>query len=142
LEQGATLAYGGKRPPGLDRGWFIEPALLADVTNEMAVARDEVFGPVFTVIRYDDIDDAVRIANDSPYGLSGAVFTNDGDLAMSVARRVRAGSFTTNTVGGAPGHPFGGYKQSGLGREMGPEGYFEWFQTKSISLASTVFMDR
>jgi betaine-aldehyde dehydrogenase len=141
VADGATVAHGGRRPSGLDRGWFYEPTLLTGVTNDMAVARDEVFGPVFTVIRYDDIDDAVRIANDSPYGLSGAIFTNDGDLALGVARRIRAGSFTTNTVGGAPGHPFGGYKQSGIGREMGPEGYLEWLQTKSISLASTLFMD-
>jgi acyl-CoA reductase-like NAD-dependent aldehyde dehydrogenase len=100
----------------------------------MRVAQEEVFGPVFTVIEYDDIDDAVAIANDSRYGLTAAIFTNDADLAMSVARRVRVGSFTTNSIGGVPGHPFGGYKMSGLGREMGVEGYLEWLQPKSIGL--------
>jgi betaine-aldehyde dehydrogenase len=129
---GATIAAGGRRP--FDKGWFYEPTLLTGVTNDMRVAQEEVFGPVFTVIEYDDIDDAVAIANDSRYGLTAAIFTNDADLAMSVARRVRVGSFTTNSIGGVPGHPFGGYKMSGLGREMGVEGYLEWLQPKSIGL--------
>jgi betaine-aldehyde dehydrogenase len=131
---GATIAAGGRRPADLSKGWFYEPTLLTGVTNDMRVAQEEVFGPVFTVIEYEDIDDAVAIANDSRYGLTAAIFTNEEELAMSVARRVRAGSVTTNSIGGVPGHPFGGYKMSGLGREMGVEGYLEWLQPKSIGL--------
>ena len=125
VAEGATIATGGRRPAGLDRGWFYQPTLLVDVKNDMKVAQDEVFGPVFTVIGYDTMDDAVRIANDSRFGLSGAIFTHDADLARSVARRVRVGSFTMNSSGGVLGQPFGGYKQSGLGREMGREGLLE-----------------
>jgi aldehyde dehydrogenase (NAD+) len=138
LADGATLVTGGKRPPGLSKGWFFEPTLLTNVTNGMAVAREEVFGPVFTVIQYDDIEDAIAIGNDSAYGLTAAIFTNDEELALSVGRRMRVGSFTTNSCGGVPGHPFGGYKMSGMGREMGPEGYLEWLQTKSIGLPERV----
>lgn len=131
---GATVAVGGRRPEHLEKGWFYEPTLLTGVTNDMRVAREEVFGPVFTVITYDDMDHAVAIANDSRYGLTAAIFTADDELALSVGRRVRVGSFTTNSIGGVPGHPFGGWKMSGLGREMGPEGHLEWLQPKSIGL--------
>jgi acyl-CoA reductase-like NAD-dependent aldehyde dehydrogenase len=138
VKEGATVAYGGKRPSGLDRGFFYEPTLLVGVENSMAVAQDEVFGPVFTVLTYEDIDDAVRIANDSPFGLTGAIFTHDSELALSVGKRLRVGSFTMNTVGGVPGQAFGGYKMSGIGREMGREGYLEWTQTKAIKLDSSI----
>jgi betaine-aldehyde dehydrogenase len=134
LKEGAEIAYGGKRPAGLDKGWFFEPTLLTNVRNEHTVAQEEVFGPVFTVISYDDIDDAIRIANDSQYGLAAAVYTNDNDLARSVARRVRAGSVTTNSSGGVLGQPFGGFKRSGFGREMGIEGFREWATTKVIKV--------
>ena len=137
LTEGATLAYGGKRPAGLDRGWYFEPTLLTDVKNSMTVAREEVFGPVFTVLAYDDIDDAVRIANDSQYGLTAAMFTNDTELAWRVGERLRVGSFTVNSTGGVLGQPFGGYKRSGIGREMGIEGFREWTQTKVMKVNST-----
>jgi acyl-CoA reductase-like NAD-dependent aldehyde dehydrogenase len=137
LREGATLACGGKRPAGLDRGWYFEPTLLADVKNTMAVAQEEVFGPVFTVLTYDDIDDAVRIANDSSYGLTGAIFTHDANLARRVGRRLRVGSFTMNSTGGVLGQPFGGYKRSGIGREMGLEGFGEWTQTKVLKVNDT-----
>ena len=137
LREGATLAFGGRRPAGLDRGWYFEPTLLTDVKNTMAVAQEEVFGPVFTVLTYDDIDDAVRIANDSSYGLTGAIFTHDADLARRVGRRLRVGSFTMNSTGGVLGQPFGGYKRSGIGREMGLEGFAEWTQTKVLKVNDT-----
>jgi len=137
LTEGASVACGGKRPAGLDRGWYFEPTLLTDVKNSMAVAREEVFGPVFTVLTYDDIDDAVQIANDSQYGLTAAMFTHDADLARSVGERLRVGSFTVNSTGGVLGQPFGGYKRSGLGREMGLEGFHEWTQTKVMKINAT-----
>jgi acyl-CoA reductase-like NAD-dependent aldehyde dehydrogenase len=136
VRDGATIACGGKRPEGLDRGWYYEPTLLTGVHNSMEVAQEEVFGPVFTVLTYDDIDDAVRIANDSKYGLTAAMFTNDSELARSVGRRMRVGSFTVNSTGGVLGQPFGGFKLSGIGREMGLEGYLEWSQTKSMKISS------
>jgi acyl-CoA reductase-like NAD-dependent aldehyde dehydrogenase len=134
LAAGATLAHGGKRPAGLDRGWYFEPTLLTDVRNTMTVAQEEVFGPVFTVLTYDDIDDAVRIANDSPYGLTAAMFTHDTELARSVGQRLNVGSFTVNSTGGVLGQPFGGYKRSGIGREMGLEGFLDWTQTKVLKI--------
>jgi aldehyde dehydrogenase (NAD+) len=137
VEQGATVAAGGRRPPHLDRGWFYEPTLLTGVHNGMAVAQEEIFGPVFTVLPYDDLDEAVRIANDSPYGLTGAIFTTDAELARRVGRRMRVGTFTMNSTGGVLGQPFGGYKRSGLGREMGLEGYLEWTQVKVLKINDT-----
>jgi betaine-aldehyde dehydrogenase len=134
VREGATVACGGRRPTGLDRGWFYEPTLLVDVHNGMAVAQEEVFGPVFTVIPYEGIDEAVRLANDSDYGLTGAIFTHDAGLARSVGHRLRVGSFTMNSSGGVLGQPFGGYKQSGIGREMGREGLLEYTQTKSMKI--------
>jgi acyl-CoA reductase-like NAD-dependent aldehyde dehydrogenase len=136
VQEGATIAYGGKRPDGLDRGWYFEPTLLTGVKNSMTVAQEEVFGPVFTVLTYDDIDDAVRIANDSKYGLTAAMFTHDDELARSVGERLRVGSFTVNSTGGVLGQPFGGFKMSGIGREMGLEGYQEWSQTKVLKISA------
>jgi betaine-aldehyde dehydrogenase len=136
IRDGATIACGGKRPPSLDRGFYYEPTLVTNVKNWMEVAQEEVFGPVFTVLTYDDIDDAVRIANDSKYGLTAAMFTNNDELARHVGRRMRVGSFTVNSTGGVLGQPFGGYKLSGIGREMGLEGYLEWSQTKSMKITS------
>jgi aldehyde dehydrogenase (NAD+) len=134
LAEGATLAHGGKRPSGLDRGWYFEPTLLTDVHNSMTIAQEEVFGPVFTVMTYDDIDDAVRVANNSKYGLTAAMFTHDAELARSVGERLDVGSFTVNSTGGVLGQPFGGYKLSGIGREMGLEGFLEWTQTKVLKI--------
>ena len=134
VKEGATIAAGGKRPGGLDRGWYFEPTLIADVHNSMEIAQEEVFGPVFTVITYDDIGDAVRIANDSKYGLTAAMFTHDTTLARSVGERLNVGSFTLNSTGGVLGQPFGGFKLSGVGREMGLEGLLEWTQTKVLKI--------
>jgi acyl-CoA reductase-like NAD-dependent aldehyde dehydrogenase len=134
VKAGATVAYGGKRPAGLDRGWYFEPTLITDVDNSMAIAQEEVFGPVFTVMPYDDIEDAVRIANDCKYGLTAAMFTHDTHLARSVGERLAVGSFTVNSTGGVLGQPFGGYKLSGIGREMGLEGLLEWTQTKVLKI--------
>ncbi|WP_319448004.1 MULTISPECIES: aldehyde dehydrogenase family protein [unclassified Mycobacterium] len=130
VEAGATLATGGeKKGPG----YFYTPTLLTDVTPDMEIAQDEVFGPVLVVIAYDDDDDAVRIANDSIYGLSGAVFGSQ-DRALAVARRIRTGTFSIN--GGnyfSPDSPFGGFKQSGIGREMGKAGLEEFLEGKTYA---------
>ena len=134
VKAGACVATGGKRPAGLDRGWYFEPTLITGVDNSMTIAQEEVFGPVFTVITYTDIDDAVRIANDSKYGLTAAMFTHDAGLARSVGERLAVGSFTVNSTGGVLGQPFGGYKLSGVGREMGLEGFLEWTQTKVLKI--------
>jgi aldehyde dehydrogenase (NAD+) len=135
LAQGARLAVGGGRPAGLDKGWYVEPTVFVDVDNSMRIAQEEIFGPVVTVIRYDDEDDAVRLANDSPYGLGGAVITNDPERGVAVASRIRTGTCVIND--GAPaggGGPFGGYKRSGIGREYGKEGWDTYLEIKSVSL--------
>ncbi|MBC8732290.1 aldehyde dehydrogenase [Paraburkholderia sp. UCT2] len=115
------LVTGGGRPAGLDCGWFVEPTVFADVDNTATIAREEIFGPVLAVIPYDDEDDAVRIANDSIYGLGGSVFSADVERAKRVARRVRTGTVGINGYPLAIGSPFGGIKASGQGREFGPE---------------------
>jgi aldehyde dehydrogenase (NAD+) len=134
LAQGARLVAGGKRPAGLDRGWFVEPTVFADVDNSSVLAQEEIFGPVLAVIPYEDVDDAVRIANDSPYGLGGTVWSADAERALGVARRVQSGSVGINGYLIDPASPFGGVKASGLGRELGPEGLAAYQQTKSIYL--------
>jgi aldehyde dehydrogenase (NAD+) len=134
LAQGARLVAGGKRPAGLDRGWFVAPTVFADVDNSSVLAQEEIFGPVLAVIPYSDVDDAVRIANDSPYGLGGTVWSADPDRALEVARRVRSGSVGINGYLIDPASPFGGVKDSGLGRELGPEGLAAYQETKSIYL--------
>ncbi|WP_417621298.1 aldehyde dehydrogenase family protein [Parasphingorhabdus sp.] len=133
-EEGATLLAGGKARPDKGSGYFIEPTVFVDVTNDMRIAQEEIFGPVLVVIPFDDDDDAVRIANDSEYGLSGGVSSGDFERAMSVARRIRTGSISVN--GGmciAGDIPFGGYKASGVGREWGREGIEEHLETKLIA---------
>ncbi|GAA4548642.1 aldehyde dehydrogenase [Pseudonocardia xishanensis] len=130
--EGARVAAGGGRPADLPRGWFVEPTLFADVTNDMRIAREEIFGPVVSVLRYRDLDEAVAIANDSDYGLSGSIYATDLDLAGSLARRIRSGQVFLNGCGTTLDAPFGGYKQSGLGREGGPEGLEAFFETKLI----------
>ena len=133
-KEGARLILGGGRPAHLEKGWFVEPTVFSDVTNDMTIAREEVFGPVLVIIPYDDEDEAVRIANDSIYGLSGAVFSADEDRATAVARRIRTGTVNINGATFLGGDaPFGGYKQSGVGREMGPEGFEEYLETKTIA---------
>ena len=136
-QEGARVVTGGETlplPPELAGGWFVPPTLLADVDNGMRVAQEEIFGPVVVVIAYDDVDDAVRIANDSVYGLSGSVWSADDGRAVEVARRVRTGMVSINGRPQAYGAPFGGYKQSGIGREMGPEGFAAFLETKSIAV--------
>ena len=132
--EGATLLAGGKARPDKGTGYFIEPTCFADVTNDMRIAQEEIFGPVLVVIPFEDDDDAVRIANESAYGLCGGVFSADLDRAMAVARRIRTGSVSVN--GGmciAGDLPFGGYKASGIGREWGLEGIEEFLETKLIA---------
>jgi aldehyde dehydrogenase (NAD+) len=134
LNDGAKLATGGGRPVGLDTGFYFEPTILTDVTPETTIAQEEVFGPVLSVLRYRDDDDAVRIANNSQYGLSGAVWGTDVDRAVAVARRVRTGQITVNGCGPG-GAPFGGFKQSGFGRESGGiSGIRQYMEPKAMGL--------
>jgi aldehyde dehydrogenase (NAD+) len=134
LDDGATLATGGRRPSGMDSGFYFEPTILIGVHADSRIAQEEVFGPVLTVLRYDDDDDAVAIANNSSYGLSGAVWGTDIDRAVAVARRVRTGQIAVN--GCIPGDaPFGGFKQSGLGREGGGlPGLHRYMEPKAIGI--------
>lgn len=136
LQEGATLVTGGVDPPeGLERGYYVRPTVFAGVDNDMAIAIEEIFGPVVVIIPADDEDDAVRIANDSPYGLHGAVFSSDRARAERVARRLRTGQVDVCGVGGFnPLAPFGGYKQSGRGRELGRWGLEEFLEVKSLQL--------
>jgi aldehyde dehydrogenase (NAD+) len=135
IEAGARIVIGGGRPAGIPKGWFVEPTVFADVDNSMAIAQDEIFGPVLTVIQYDTEDDAVQFANDSDYGLGGAVYAGDLSRAVAGATRIRTG---TCAVNGAPpgggGGPFSGYKRSGLGREGGIEGQWAYLETKTVTL--------
>ena len=134
-EEGAKVALGGGRPGGLDRGWFVEPTVFVDVDNGMRIAQEEIFGPVLSVIPYDGEDEAVRIANDSDYGLCGAVFTGDNDRGLEVARRVRTGTYMVNSS--IPidfSSPFGGFKASGVGREFGQDGLELFLEKKTINL--------
>jgi aldehyde dehydrogenase (NAD+) len=135
VTEGAKVLVGGRPAGQFERGFFIEPTLFADVDPTMKIAREEIFGPVLSVIPYDDDDDAVRIANDSSYGLSGAVSSGSLERALAVARRIRTGTLSVN--GGlwfSPDAPFGGYKQSGIGREMGLEGFEEYLETKTVAV--------
>lgn len=128
----ARLVSGGHRPKDQDRGWFVEPTVFADVRNSDRLAREEVFGPVMAVIPFDDDADAVRIANDSNYGLAGAVYTADEARGVDVARRVRTGTIGINGYVSDLNAPFGGMKDSGIGRELGREGLEPYFELKSI----------
>ena len=132
LAEGARLVIGGRRPPAQPRGWFYEPTLFADVRNSMRIAQEEIFGPVICVIPFADEQEAVAIANDSAYGLSGAVYATDLDLAERIARRVRTGQMWINSWGMCVTEPFGGFKQSGLGREGGAEGVSAYLESKFI----------
>jgi betaine-aldehyde dehydrogenase len=131
-EEGARLVLGGGRPAGLETGYFVEPTIFADVDNSMTIAREEIFGPVLCVIPYDSVDEAIKIANDSDYGLAGSVYTTDVEKGLEVAAQVRTGTYGINWYAFDPGSPFGGYKNSGIGREDGPEGVEAFCETKSV----------
>jgi betaine-aldehyde dehydrogenase len=134
-EEGAKVAVGGGRPAGLDKGWYVEPTIFVDVDNSMRIAQEEIFGPVLAVIPYDSDADAVRIANDSSYGLCGSVYTADDDRGLGIARQVRTGTYMVNS--GIPidfSSPFGGYKESGVGREFGVDGLELFLEKKTVNL--------
>ena len=133
-EEGATLAAGGGRPAHLPKGYFIEPTLFTNVENSMTIAQEEIFGPVLSLISYEDEEDAIRIANDSVYGLSGGVFAGTDERAERVARRIRTGSMSVNGgVWYGADSPYGGYKNSGIGRQCGIEGFEQHLETKAVS---------
>ncbi|MFZ5654259.1 MAG: aldehyde dehydrogenase family protein [Pseudomonadota bacterium] len=135
LEEGAKLLTGGpEQPENLPRGYFVKPTVFGEVDPKMTIAQEEIFGPVLSIIPYDDEDEAVRIANDTPYGLSGGVWSKDEAHARAVARRIRAGQVIINGGDFNMMAPFGGYKQSGHGREHGPYGLEEYLQTKALQL--------
>jgi len=135
IDEGAKLLTGGPgRPENVERGYFVKPTVFSDVRNDMTIARDEIFGPVLSIIPYDTEDEAIEIANDTIYGLSGRVWSSDRDRARSVARQIRAGQVHINEgrTGGAGPAPFGGYKQSGNGREFGTFGLEEFLEVKAV----------
>lgn len=134
--EGARVTTGGRRG-GRDRGWFVEPTIFVDVDNGMTIAREEIFGPVLTVIPYGEVGEAVNLANDSDYGLGGTVWTRDRDRAMDITRRMHTGTIGVNHYVPDPAAPFGGVKASGIGREFGPEGLASYQRLKSIYLPST-----
>ncbi len=134
VEEGATLATGGGRPGDLDRGYFVEPTVFGNVDNASTIGREEIFGPVLAVIKADDETDAVRIANDTIYGLNASVFTNDVDRARAVAGEIRSGTVGHNAFRTDFGMAFGGFKQSGIGREGGKEGLLPFLETKTVIL--------
>jgi acyl-CoA reductase-like NAD-dependent aldehyde dehydrogenase len=133
--EGAKLVLGGGRPGGLDRGYFLEPTVFSDVDSKMTIAQEEIFGPVVSFISYKDLDDAAAKANDTIYGLHGAVYSADPEAGYAMARRMRSGSITVNGMIVDFKMPFGGFKQSGIGREGGIEGLDNYFETKTIYFA-------
>jgi acyl-CoA reductase-like NAD-dependent aldehyde dehydrogenase len=134
VKEGARLVTGGPQiPPGLEQGNYVTPTLFADVDNSMRIAQEEIFGPVLAVIAYDDEEDAIAIANDSEYGLSGGVWSASAERALDVARRIRTGTVTINGSPISFDGPFGGYKASGNGREYGLAGLTEYVELKSVT---------
>ncbi|NIJ12569.1 betaine-aldehyde dehydrogenase [Saccharomonospora amisosensis] len=134
-EEGAKVAVGGPgRPEGLDTGWYVRPTVFAGVDNSARIAQEEIFGPVLAVIPYEDTEDAIRIANDSEYGLAGSVWTSDVEHGLDVARRIRTGTLGINQYLLEFNAPFGGFKASGIGREFGPEGIDGYVELKSVAL--------
>jgi betaine-aldehyde dehydrogenase len=133
VAEGATLIAGGpEQPEGLDKGYFIRPTVFSNVSNDMRIAREEIFGPVLSIIPYDTEEEAIAIANDTSYGLSGAVWGGTKEHAIEVAQKLRTGQVDVNGADFNPLAPFGGYKQSGMGRERGPYGFEEYVEVKSI----------
>jgi aldehyde dehydrogenase (NAD+) len=134
IDEGAKVTAGGiGLPDGLNKGFYVRPTVFANVTNEMTIAREEIFGPVLSIIGYKDEDDAVRIANDTPYGLAGYVSSGDVERARRVGRRIRAGNVNLNGAANERAAPFGGYKQSGNGREWGRFGLEEYLEVKAVA---------
>ncbi|MDL9936162.1 aldehyde dehydrogenase [Gordonia sp. ABSL1-1] len=131
---GATAVLESERPAGLNDGYFLTPTIFTGVTNDMTIAQEEIFGPVLSVIAYDDVDEAVAIANDSDYGLAGTVWTGDVERGIAISERIRTGTFGINFYAIDPGSPFGGFKNSGIGRECGPEGLEAFLEHKSTML--------
>jgi len=132
IEEGARLVCGGGRPEGLDSGFFVQPTVFADVDNSMTIAQEEIFGPVLSIIGYDTEDDAIAIANDSVYGLAGSVWTTDVPRGIEISQKIRTGTYAINWYAFDPCCPFGGYKNSGIGRENGKEGVEHFTQQKSV----------
>ena len=134
IKEGATLLAGGLgRPEGLNKGYFVRPTVFADVTPDMTIYREEIFGPVLAITPFDSEAEAIEMANDTVYGLTNYIQTEDGEKRLRVARSVRSGMVETNSVGFGHGIPFGGMKQSGNGREGGPWGLDEFCEVKVIS---------
>jgi acyl-CoA reductase-like NAD-dependent aldehyde dehydrogenase len=133
IEEGAKLLTGGPgAPEGLDKGYFVKPTVFSEVTPDMTIAREEIFGPVLSIMPYDSEDEAIRIANDTIYGLAGGVWSSDPQRAERVARKLRAGQIEVNGGAFNAMAPFGGYKQSGLGREAGTFGFEEFLEVKAL----------
>ena len=133
IDEGAKLETGGTgRPEGLNAGYYVKPTVFSHVTNDMTIAQEEIFGPVLAMIGYEDDDDAVRIANDTVYGLSGYISSEDPERAVKIARLIRTGNVHVNGAPPDQSAPFGGYKQSGNGREWGRFGFEEFLETKAI----------
>ena len=141
IEEGARLVCGGSRPEGLDGGFFVAPTVFADVTNSMTIAREEIFGPVLSIIGYETEAEAIAIANDSEYGLAGSVWTVDVQHGIEIARQIRTGTYAINWYAFDPCCPFGGYKNSGIGRENGPEGVEHFTQQKSVLMPMGYTLD-
>jgi acyl-CoA reductase-like NAD-dependent aldehyde dehydrogenase len=135
IDEGAKLVTGGVDPPeGLERGFFVRPTVFSEVRRDMTIAQEEIFGPVLSILPYDTEDEAIEIANDSIYGLAGAVWSADAARATGIARRIRTGQVDINGGSFNPLAPFGGFKQSGHGRELGRLGLEEYLETKSLQL--------
>ena len=133
IAEGAKLVCGGPgRPEGIDKGYFVRPTVFSEANNNMTIAREEIFGPVLVMIPYDSEDEAIRIANDTPYGLAGYIQSGDMEHARRVASRIRAGNVHINGASGGYNVPFGGYKQSGNGREWGAHGFTDFLEIKAV----------
>jgi aldehyde dehydrogenase (NAD+) len=133
IDEGATLVTGGLgRPEGFNRGYYVKPTIFANVKNDMAIAREEIFGPVLSILKYKDLEDAIRIANDTDFGLAGYVQSADLKKAQDVAKRIRAGQININSAPGDSNAPFGGFKHSGNGREWGSLGFEEFLEVKAV----------